>query len=292
MELGQPIIPQPQNLAEPFLRGFYLMSQISAQRRRSEEAVQRLQLNNQVDEWRHEKDMQALQQGQQRINDLDQHYQRMDEVKQKSDELKNLQVQKTLSDASNDTQRLIDMQGQVYSIPAKRGTTNYQKALDDILSEYSDVTSSREARRILGPVEQKHKTARAEAFKAFSNRLRSDGLDTYSFAQPAVWRDNTDAKGNVISKYVAIPDPTSPESVYLPNGTSVKGRYRTYPLDQWNNLRSQYDEFYGGAPTPTPTDSLPSVPVISSQEDYEGLDPGSPFIFNGKRGIKPQEQGQ
>jgi hypothetical protein len=178
--------------------------------------------------------------------------------------------------------RLIEMQGKIYAIPVKRGTTDWQKQFDDIKDEYSDVTGTPEAKRILSPLEQAHKTARNEAWKAFSNQVQSLGiLPQYApaiFGTPEMWQIADD-----------VSDPKNPKMRFQ-IGLTQQGQpnIKTIPKSTYDKLKPKYFDFYdiGSAVVPPVKEDLPSIPVISSQSDFDALPSGSPFIFNGKKGIK------
>jgi hypothetical protein len=273
----EPIVPVPSNVPnENYLRGLSLVSAMNAKARASEDAIQKMQLNEKMAEWKHEKDQEALQQNAEKMGDLNTHYEKMDDVRQLDAARKAKHLDDVLDQTKQDTQRLIDMQSKIYAIPAKRGTTDYQKQLDDIKDQYSDVTGSAEAKRIISPLEQQHKTARTEAFKAFNNQISSLGVPPqYApaiFATPEMWQIGDEPKTGKMQFQI---------------GTSTV----KIPKDTYDKLKPKYQEFYdtGSAVVPTDKEDLPSITVISTQADYDGLSPNSPFIFNGKRGIKPAQ---
>src|ERR1051326_5334502 len=225
--LVDPIVPKADNTAnENYLRGFALLSQISERRNRIEQANKALEVRMYANELKHDTDME-------RIGSQAEHYRQMYEIGQKTNELKERKLGSTVDQAKQDMDRLIEMQGKIYAIPVKRGTTDWQKQFDDIKDEYSDVTGTPEAKRILSPLEQAHKTARNEAWKAFNNQVQSLGIPPqYApaiFGTPEMWQQGDD-----------LSDKSNPKMQFRVGQSPVI----KIPKNRYDQLKRKYSDFY------------------------------------------------
>lgn len=216
-----------------YLKGLQVVAAVNAKKNANELQIKKLQEQIDFQQMKHDLDVEKA------TNTAD-HYEKVYDVASLNAATNTLKEQRLLSAAEDktkqdreDTQRLIDMQSKIYGIQAKRGTTDYQKQLDDVKDQYSDVTGTAEAKRIISPLEQQHKTARLEGFKAFNNQVASLGIPSqYApaiFATPEMWQQGDDTT-----------DPKNPKMQFQIGASKV-----VIPKATYDKLKPKYQEYYG-----------------------------------------------
>jgi len=97
---------------------------------------------------------------------------------------------------------------------------------------------------------------------------------------------NMGTTNEVVRTYA--PDPKHPGQQILMEGVAPVPKLQPFDTNMFNKIKQSRAKLWGDSPPPA-LESKPTaqIPVITTQAQYDALPSKTPFIFNGRRGIKP-----
>jgi hypothetical protein len=197
-----------------------------------------------------------------------------------------------------------DFTKELSTIQSPKGTTAWQHEADLIAAKYPDIAGTTEFARVWNSQLLEHNRAATQnrvtqnsIVNNYRKFLSDNGLSPYAFENPDMWGNDPKGKG----KYLVVDAKTGAIQPPATDVTGSKGAFRaiTIPTKRWDTLLQQHkaiNDIYDNmlfAPDPQntarPAREVQQIPVVSSDDDFDALPPGSYFVDpNGKTRQKPQ----
>lgn len=247
--LVAPEVPQPGNMAKPFLSAFIASAGIANKRRQLEDHMMQIQAQDQLKQK--QLDIQAS------------NYASLDASRQSEAAAANVRAN-TMADKANKvtelSQRQIDFQDSLNQITADPGTTAYRTQLNIVRSQFPDVMATIGGKRIWDGTWNNHALISKETImghavvvKDFDQQMRSEKLNPYYLENPNQWvyidnsgKETTDSKKAVARSLKFGVDAQGYQYPLPPTAKSedVKA-WKTLPVERFDNLVKQHQAYKG-----------------------------------------------
>ena len=197
-----------------------------------------------------------------------------------------------------DTSRVIDFQNKLTDLTSKKGTKENLRDIYNLGQEFSDVINDKGSQvsvaynRALSQSQALWNTNK----KVWDQKVSQEGVSPQQFDptnREAITKV-VDKQGKIQKYFLPITDPTGkdPREIFIHDPSDprkvypAKGHYQSWTPKEFNDNVRNWEEFYGEGAS-TVQEPTAQVPVITSQAEYNALPSKTPFIWNGRRGIKP-----
>jgi hypothetical protein len=181
---------------------------ITRMQQQAEIADAKLELQSKFGEWRHEKDLESLQQGQERLGDMERFHAMESTVRTNEENRKLNAYEDKLKTAEANSSTLADFQKELSNIDAEQGTQEWEHQANLIRSKYGSPTWTPAGERIWKDAFTGHKSASTERMKAdnqvkvdYYKNLSSNQIPEKWLSDPEEWGKNKDG-----SRFVAYDD--------------------------------------------------------------------------------------
>lgn len=256
MALVAPIVPKPDNTGvENFMRGYSMLSQMSAKRQANELAVQKMIQDNELREKKFALDSAGLDLRAQRNADL------ADTANARVGVLQD----RLAFDKHKDEETIQAEAGlakELAAITAKEGTAAYKSQALEVMSNYPQALRGTYGKKLLADTAKGHSDQLKVQQTVFNEELKQLGIPYDALENPNIWQKDPQKPGK---SFLAIPSQTA-EVDSAGNSTGrFLTKFVTVDDSKRDRLQSRYKDLFGDPESGRPMPRSPLTPDIAKK---------------------------